>query len=228
MTRVSSWILGVMAVTLALSVDTARATTIYTQSFEGTTLDSGASTTTLPSGWNNASSWGAPSSAPTVYRPTTADFSTAEPLASPADGNNVLKVRSGDFGIGAMGTIQADTDYTLSFAVGWDLLDATAPGWGVNVTAGNGPSILYAAGTAATQGGWNTVTITILHDNPNLMAYIGTTMSPWFTNGGSDTSPIYIDNVRLEASPIPEPSTLLLAATGFVGLVAYAWRKRRQ
>ena len=26
---------------------------------------------------------------------------------------------------------------------------------------------------------------------------------------------------------VPEPSTLLLAATGLVGLLAYAWRKRK-
>jgi hypothetical protein len=28
-------------------------------------------------------------------------------------------------------------------------------------------------------------------------------------------------------APVPEPSTLLLAATGLVGLIAYAWRKRK-
>ena len=27
--------------------------------------------------------------------------------------------------------------------------------------------------------------------------------------------------------PVPEPSTLLLTASGLAGLVAYAWRKRR-
>jgi hypothetical protein len=39
----------------------------------------------------------------------------------------------------------------------------------------------------------------------------------------------YMDNIRVTAtSPVPEPSTLVLLSTGLIGLVAYAWRKRRQ
>ena len=34
------------------------------------------------------------------------------------------------------------------------------------------------------------------------------------------------DNVRLTGSVIPEPSTLALLATGLIGLLCYAWRKR--
>ena len=34
-------------------------------------------------------------------------------------------------------------------------------------------------------------------------------------------------SLTLQPAPMPEPSTLLLTATGLFGLLAYAWRKRR-
>jgi hypothetical protein len=37
----------------------------------------------------------------------------------------------------------------------------------------------------------------------------------------------FFDNVRLESTATPEPGTLVLLASGLIGLLAYAWRKRR-
>jgi hypothetical protein len=36
-----------------------------------------------------------------------------------------------------------------------------------------------------------------------------------------------VDNVRLSSTSIPEPSSVLLLATGLIGLLCYAWRKRK-
>ena len=36
-----------------------------------------------------------------------------------------------------------------------------------------------------------------------------------------------MDNAIVTTSAIPEPGTLTLLATGLIGLLAYAWRKRR-
>ena len=33
--------------------------------------------------------------------------------------------------------------------------------------------------------------------------------------------------ITLDISSVPEPSAIALLATGLVGLLAYAWRKRR-
>jgi len=37
----------------------------------------------------------------------------------------------------------------------------------------------------------------------------------------------YLDSPSYNVAPIPEPSTITLMAAGLVGLLAYAWRKRR-
>ena len=52
--------------------------------------------------------------------------------------------------------------------------------------------------------------------------YVVDNASVWVTGSGG-----YIDNLSLTSVPIPEPGTLALLATGLIGLLCYAWRKRR-
>jgi len=50
----------------------------------------------------------------------------------------------------------------------------------------------------------------------------------WFRLGwGSGLAQPLVDDVTASYTPIPEPSTLVLLAAGLVGLLCYAWRKRR-
>jgi len=60
-------------------------------------------------------------------------------------------------------------------------------------------------------------------------AYVGGYIQVHFGFGGGGTTPygdqFFIDNVQLTATP--EPGTLVLVVVGLVGLLAYAWRKRR-
>jgi hypothetical protein len=48
----------------------------------------------------------------------------------------------------------------------------------------------------------------------------------WIELGSHHGNTVY-DNVRLDASPVPEPSSVVLLISALIGLVAYAWRKRR-
>lgn len=42
-----------------------------------------------------------------------------------------------------------------------------------------------------------------------------------------DGGHVGFDNVTLDAAAVPEPSLLTLFASGLLGLLAYAWRKRK-
>jgi hypothetical protein len=46
-----------------------------------------------------------------------------------------------------------------------------------------------------------------------------------YSTGGAGR--IAFDNVRLDVAGVPEPGTITLLASGLIGLMAYAWRKRR-
>jgi hypothetical protein len=46
-------------------------------------------------------------------------------------------------------------------------------------------------------------------------------------NPTSDYPQVCVDDVSAVYTAVPEPTMLALLATGVIGLLAYAWRKRR-
>jgi len=226
MTSVSLRILGVMALALALSVDTAQATTIFSEDFEATTLDEGAKS--APSGW------GAPATAQ-IWRPGTAaapdQFNQTEPMASPAGGTNILELdcsTTDSYVCTSFGTVAANTDYTVTMAIGWSNAYSSSGSIRAILYNYNSSVVLDSMTVTATsnQGGWKDYSFTVPHTKADLQADVGHSLALWLW--AYPGNPVYVDNIRVEASAIPEPSTLLLATTGLVGLLAYAWRKRRQ
>jgi hypothetical protein len=80
----------------------------------------------------------------------------------------------------------------------------------------------YAAAYAASQAGKPGVYV---GDSGVFTSPVGLSSSiPPSTGNNLDGMPAVV----LRPAPTPEPSTLLMTAAGLVGLLAYAWRKRRQ
>ncbi len=93
-------------------------------------------------------------------------------------------------------------------------------------TMGVGGGTLTGADTdtlklAAPTGGSQTQAVWILHSFSFTPSDSATATLRFGPNGGD----VYIDNVIVEL--VPEPSTLALLATGLIGLLCYAWRKRK-
>jgi hypothetical protein len=64
---------------------------------------------------------------------------------------------------------------------------------------------------------------TISYTAPSSGAALGKTLQVMV--GGEAC--VGLDNVRLSDSTVPEPGTIVLLGTGLLGLLAYAWRKRK-
>ncbi|MBU4272624.1 MAG: PEP-CTERM sorting domain-containing protein [Planctomycetes bacterium] len=97
----------------------------------------------------------------------------------------------------------------------------------VTGTLGPGsPGILTGSGTntlklqAAPGAAWTQLSFSFV---PSAGATATLTLTTPYTAGSWASSDVFLDNVRV----IPEPGTLALLATGLVGLLCYAWRKRK-
>jgi hypothetical protein len=158
-------------------------------------------------------------------------------LPSPADGLQSAYAYSAPgsqaFIYQNVGNPSLNTVYTLTFAVGQTLSNPAA-GWDVYLLDQNTMSNFYAhmssgdananlptAGTFATNTiSWTNTNVT---DNGGLCVFL----SVKGATGGAATQEILIDNVRLTAESVPEPSAIALASVGLFSLLAYAWRKHK-
>lgn len=69
------------------------------------------------------------------------------------------------------------------------------------------------------------VILTVTDDNSYLSQFIVLTISGANSTGIHATQ---FDRVRLDYVGVPEPGTIVLLIIGLIGLLAYAWRKRKQ
>lgn len=132
----------------------------------------------------------------------------------------------------AAAPIQPDTKYTLSV----DVFPVNSASWAVSslnyvylaevAPVDSSYSFVQSLGYSNVVGETVTLTATTGHtvtEGNKIAVYLG--IAPGSPVGAVCYGAAY-DNAVLTASPVPEPSTMALLATGLLGLIAYAWRTR--
>lgn len=187
----------------------------------------------LPVGWvrENNLPW-------ILSQPATARFSQSSPLAAPAGGNQALILEGRDTGISIeVGMIVANTEYTLSAAIGsslnefeendtWSLQlwsDTSGDGTVTSDDLFLGQSFGTLAGvTNPDRGGWATNSVTI--DSRDTPDAVGSDLLI-FLNNNAFRGTSYYDNVSLtSAASVPEPSAAVMM--GLVGGMLMFVRRR--
>ena len=141
------------------------------------------------------------------------------PLPGTADGFQFLATPSSSFAFQVIGPLARNTLYTLTVAFGDSLNPGNSTGW-IQLVNGNN-----ASGT-------------LLAENRGFSGVEGTFVdrSVSFTTGNSVSGNLTIvlrndplgadyDNVRLDATPVPEPTLGMLAVGGMAALLS-PWRRR--
>ena len=125
--------------------------------------------------------------------------------------------------------------YTMTIAVGRGLTDPL--GWfggfsmlinaetaSLDGDGGNIKNVEFASSENPDPGTFKDFTITWTDADAIAAGFsVGDYFVPAFIFGTGT----YVDNVRIDVSDVPEPSTLVLVVSGLIGLLAYAWRKRK-
>jgi hypothetical protein len=184
-----------------------------------------------PSWMGGYNPWGsdAPDNAANGYIGASGD--TGTPLGG--DGAHVGAFSINQDGFGALTSTLTDTlaagTYTLTVAVGArtgkvgaDFRIDLGTGYAPDLASYIGSSTEVSLGRLTDK----TVTYTVFSDNLNFGNPIVITLSA--SNSAVGTHEVAFDNVRLDFVPaVPEPGTLVLVASGLLGLLCYAWPKRK-
>jgi hypothetical protein len=116
-----------------LPLSSARSALILSETWETPALAPGTSTATVPPGWVRSGL----QNPDTVHPNNTAEFNQVESLASPAGGNQYLKLSNQNNGLSRMTgfSIPANAQITLSAAIGNSKLISGDDGWSIQLWA---------------------------------------------------------------------------------------------
>ena len=167
-----------------------------------------------------------------VYHPL-AGFTSTNPLPAPADRNQLAYLVPGAGNTSSitssasLGTVAANMLYTLTVALGnrSDNLFFDTGTYTIDLLA-NGASVAEAtlAGSAIPHGTFSD--LSAVFTSPASGPLIGESLTIRLSaTAGSNSDEGIFDNVRLTASPVPEPATSIMIVGG---MAALAWLRRRR
>lgn len=157
-----------------------------------------------------------------THNPDSSNYSSGLPEGN---GANVGYMDEGALSQTLSVNLAANTLYTLQVDIGRrNDSRGDEPTWEIELYAGSTQLVYDQIGTESMfRDSWSTRTLTF-ETGANVTS--GQALKIVLSNyNGTGTA--NFDNVRLDATTIPEPTSIAMTVIGLIGLLCYAWRKRQ-